>query len=215
MKKIILSLAFFALILQVIAAQQNGNIKLLPPQMDQGLSVMKALSARYSERNFDTVEIKIQDLSNLLWATNGINRPESGKKTAPSSMNSQDVDVYVCLKSGIYLYNASKNELEFLLAGDHRILLAGRQSNMAVAPVFLLLTSDISRFKPNVSDSAKVVWGSMDVGIVSQNISLFCAAMGFSTVPRGTMETEKLSQLLQLPNTRYLMLNHPVSYRKE
>jgi SagB-type dehydrogenase family enzyme len=214
MKKITLVLAGLSFVAAVFA-QTSKNISLLPPQTEQGMPVMKALSLRYSERQFDSAQFKIQDLSNLLWATNGISRTESGKRTAPSSMNSQDVDVYVCLKSGLYFYNAAKNELEFITDGDHRALVASRQAEMAVAPVFILLTSDISRFKPNVTDSAKVVWGSMDVGIVSQNISLFCASMGFSTVPRGTMDNEKLRQLLNLPKSRYLMLNHPVSYKKK
>ena len=83
-------------------AQSEETIVLNPPDTNRGLPVMKALSLRASEREFDTTSINLQDLSDLLWASNGVNRPEIGKRTAPSAQNAQDIDIYVFMKSGIY-----------------------------------------------------------------------------------------------------------------
>lgn len=208
---ITISLSF---ITACLLSQSEKTILLNQPDTTKGLPLMKTLAIRSSERDFDTTSLKLQDLSDLLWAANGVNRPESGKRTAPSAMNSQEVDIYVSLKSGVYFYNAQKSQLEFIVENDLRHAIADRQQNMASAPVFLLLVSDISRLKYG-NDSSKVVIAALDAGIVSQNISLFCASAGFSTVPRATMNHQKLKQLLQLKDTQHLMLNHPVAYKKK
>jgi len=129
----------------------------------------------------------MRDLSDLLWAANGINRPDEGKRTAPSAMNAQDVDVCVFMKQGVYLYEHRDYTLIGIVEGDHRKLIAGRQEIVAEAPVSLLLVSDISRFRAG-SDELKRTWAAIDVGIVSQNISLFCASAGLATRPRASMD---------------------------
>ena len=209
MKKIIICFSF---LLSSMFAQ--GTIVLNPPDLTRGLTVMKALSLRASERDFDTISLSLQDLSDLLWAANGINRPESGKRTAPSAINAQDIDVYVFIKSGVYLYNPDKHLLDFVISGDYRKLVAGRQENIAKAPVMCLLVSDISRFSRG-EDSLKLVWAAEDAGIVSQNISIFCASVGLATVPRATMDSQKLREILKLKESQHLMLNNPVAYKKE
>ena len=175
---------------------------------------MKALSLRASAKEFDTTKINLQDLSDLLWASNGVNRPELGKRTAPSAVNAQDIDVYVCMEQGIYLYNAKKHILDLIIDGDYRKLIAGRQDNFAKAPIFFLLVSDISRFSFG-KDSLKLIWAAEDAGIVSQNISLFCASVGLATRPRVTMDYNKLREVLKLKESQYLILNNPVSYKKD
>jgi SagB-type dehydrogenase family enzyme len=195
-------------------AQSTKTIVLNPPDITRGLPVMKALSLRTSANDFDTARIKMQDLSDLLWASNGINRPDVGKRTAPSAINAQDLDVYVSMETGIYLYDAKKHVLDLIIGGDHRKLIAGRQEKFAKAPVICLLVSDISRFKFG-EDSLKLIWAAEDAGIVSQNISLFCASVGLATRPRATMDLIKLRELLKLNKSQYLMLNNPVSIKKD
>lgn len=192
-------------------AQADQAIQLVAPDTARGLPVMKALQARASASDFDTVMLSDQDLSDLIWAANGINRPGSGKRTAPSATNAQDVDIYVCLDQGAYLYDPKKHELELAAGGDLRPLIAGRQEFAAKAPVVLLLVSDIGRFKHG-TDSLKLVWAAMDAGIVSQNIAVFCAGTGLKTRPRAIMDLGKLKTALNLRETQYLMLNNPVSY---
>jgi SagB-type dehydrogenase family enzyme len=213
MKKIII-FASIAIALNTLYAQESKTILLNPPDLTRGLPVMTALSLRASATEFDTTSLNLQDMSDLLWAANGINRPESGKRTAPSAMNSQDIDIYAVMKSGVYLYNAKNHCLDFIIDGDHRALIAGRQENFAQAPFFCVLVSDISRFSRG-NDSTKLVIAAYDAGIVSQNISIFCASVGFATRPRASMDQEKLREILQLKDSQHLMLNNPVSYKKD
>ncbi|HWS01418.1 MAG TPA: SagB/ThcOx family dehydrogenase [Prolixibacteraceae bacterium] len=213
MKKLITALCFF-LLTTALFSQTSTTIVLNQPDLNKGLNVMKAFAQRSSQSAFDTVSLKLQDLSDLLWAADGVNRADIGKRTAPSAMNSQDVDVYVSMKSGMYLYDAKKHQLDLVASGDHRTLVAGRQQNFATAPVFLILVSDISRFKSG-TDSLKLQWAAMDAGIVSQNIALFCSGTGLATHPRVTMDVPKLKEVMKLKDSQYLLLNNLVAYKKE
>ena len=197
-----------------LTAQDAGKIALNPPDTTRGVSVMKALAARASGSTYDSTEITLRDLSDVVWAANGVNRPATGKRTAPSAMNAQDIDVYVCLTSGLYLYDAQKHVLVLVAEGDHRNAVAGGQPQMATAPLFVVLVSDISRFKTG-AEADKRVWGAEDAGIVSENISLFCASVGLATRPRATMDRQTLGTLLKLTASQQLILNHPVSYPRK
>jgi len=213
MKKIIAYLCFTAIV-GSMSAQDAKTIILNPPDLTRGLPVMTALSLRASATEFDTTSLNLQDMSDLLWAANGINRPESGKRTAPSARNWQDIDIYVVMKSGAYLYNHTKHCLDFITGGDHRALVAGRQENFAVAPLFCVMVSDFSRFSSG-DDSSKMVIAAYDAGIVSQNISIFCASVGLDTRVRATMDQQKLREILQLKDSQHLMLNNPVGNKKD
>ena len=212
MKKYLFSFCFCLLTASLLA--QTPAIVLNKPDTSRGVNVMKAFAERSSQSKFDTVSLKLQDLSDLLWAADGINRPELGKRTAPSAMNSQDVDIYVALKKGFYLYDAKKHQLDLIAAGDFRQQVAGRQENFAGAPLFCVLVSDISRFKSG-SDSLKLSWAALDAGIISQNIALFCAGTGFATHPRVTMDVPKLREILKLKPTQYPLINNLVADRKD
>lgn len=222
-------------------SQELEPIKLNPPDLKRGLPFMEALSVKASVTEWSEKELSIQDLSDLLWAANGINRPESGKRTASSAQNAQDVDIYVFRKDGIYLYGAKEHVLIPVVAGDYRSevfmrrppqkapgvpeakpeqkveakpmpLPPGKPQEIA-APLVLLLVSDISRFRAGTQE-LKLEWAAIDTGIVSQNISLFCAATGLGTRPRASMDREKIRTLLKLSETQFPLLNHPVSYKK-
>ncbi len=192
MKKYILVAVAF-LFCAAFSYAGDKDIKLLKPQVKKGLPVMQALSERKSTREFADKDLDKQTLSNLLWAANGVNRPD-GKRTAPSAMNRQEIDVYACLKDGVYLYNAQKNILEFTAAGNCRL---------RNAPVTLLLVANTEKDAP---------WGLIDSGIVSQNISVFAAGMGLVTVPQGSMPKDEFSKLLKLTQNQQLILNHPIGY---
>jgi nitroreductase len=127
-------------------------------------------------------------------------------------MNAQDIDVYVFLASGAYLYNPVKNLLDPVANGDNRNVFS-RKMDEPLPPVICLLVSDISHFKMG-EDSLMLVWGAMDAGIVSQNIAIYCASAGMATRPRAGMNQQKLREILKLKDSQYLMLNNPVSYKK-
>jgi hypothetical protein len=191
-------------------SQELKPISLLPPDKTRGVTIMKAFEARASVREWSSRNLSLQDISDLLWAANGINRSTEGKRTAPSAMNAQDVDIYLFNEEGIFLYDARGNKLKPVVAGDYRSLPGATE-----APVNLVLVSDISRFRAG-SDSLKIGWANMDTGIVSQNISLFCAGTGLKTRPRASFPgADKIRSLLKLNKTQYILLNHPVGYLRK
>lgn len=212
--KRVATLAMITLLSGAVMGQAPQDIKLNAPDMERGLTIMKAFEKRASATSFSSKELSLQDLSDLLWAANGINRPESGKRTAPTAVNAQDVDIYVLLKSGAYLYDAKTQTLKGIAAGDNRKFVSERQTNFANAPAMLVLVSEISRFRGD-DNARKLSWAAMDAGIVSQNISLFCAGAGLVTRPRASMDTEGLRKLLNLNANQYPLLNNPVGYPNE
>lgn len=199
------------LFITVMNAQELKVIKLSAPDKTRGAAVMKAFSDRHSDREFASKELSLQDLSDVLWAANGINRTD-GKRTAPSALNKQDIDVYVIMKEGAYLYDAKAHVLNPIAKGDHRGAVGGSQDYPKTAPVCLVMVSDLSRFG-NVSDQTKMM-AAMDAGIVSQNINLCCAGLGLATVPRAYMDKEALKKVLKLTDSQVLMMNNPVGYPK-
>jgi len=210
MKRIVSILQFMILSLCMLG-QELKPISLNAPDLKRGLPVMEAFSLRASNTDFSDKKLSLQDLSDLLFAANGVNRKDLSKRTAPSAMNAQDVDIYVFMQEGVYFYDAFKNVLNPIIAGDQRILTAGPQTGVAKAPVILLLVSEISRFKlPD--EPMKLDGAAKDAGIVSQNINIFCAGTGLITRPRGTMDQVKIREVLKLKDSQHLMLNNPVGY---
>ena len=171
------------------------------------MTLGQALQQRRSERQYSDQEISLQTLSTLLWAACGVSDQKTGKITAPSAINMQDVKVYVCAKDGVCLYNAKANTLTKVSDKDLRETIAGRQAFAKSAPISLVLvsTKDSDR-SPNDK------FGAMDAGYVSQNIYLACTAIGLKTVARATMDFDVLKRELKLADTSYLELNHPIGY---
>lgn len=208
-----LQLFLVCLVFSVATFAADAVIKLPAPNLNRPGSVMKALSERHSTREYSPKALSVSDLSDLLWAANGINRVAKGMRTAPSAMNKQDVDVYVVLPEGCYLYNAKKHELNLITAGDYRNAVGGGQAFVKTAPVSLVLVSDISRLGDQ-KNTRNQLMGAMDAGIVSQNISIFCSSANLATVPRATMDMGKLQTVLKLKESQIPFMNHPVGYFK-
>ena len=196
----------------VVAAGQSDTRSLPAPTKSAKMTLMESLQQRHSVRDFSDKAVSDADLSELLWAACGINRPDTKKITAPSAINAQDILVYVCTKDGAWLYVPDGNSLQKVSDKDLRTAVAGRQEAVAVAPVSLVLVSDRTKF----GDRAKgaEVMGAIDAGYVSQNICLACTALGLATVPRMTMDKETLVKELHLDENKTLLVNHPVGYEK-
>ena len=208
MKKLIFNIILIFSVINSVLAQELSSIKLNNPNTKGGLPVMEALSQRASVKEWSEKKLNLQDLSDLLWASNGINRPDESKRTAASALNAQDVDVYVVMEEGSYLYDAKMQELTAVAKGDFR-----EATGKTTAPVVIVLVSDISRFKSG-EVASKLNWAALDIGIVSQNIALFCAGTGLKTRPRVSMDVAKIKAVLKLTDSQYPMLNHPVGYEK-
>jgi len=194
-------------------SQANEPIKLPPPQLDSGLPLMKALQLRQSTRNFDSKQLNLQDLSNLLWAAFGINRKESGKRTAPSAMNWQEIDIYVALKNGTFLYDAKSHILKPINDKDIRKL-TGKQYFVEEAPVNLIYVADWNRMK-YANEENKIIWSAVDAGSIMQNVYLYCASQALATVARGLFDKEALSKALHLNPEQKVILCQTVGYPKK
>jgi SagB-type dehydrogenase family enzyme len=192
------------------SAQEVRRIDLPKPQTEGGKPLMEALKARASSRAFSKGEIPLPVLSNLLWAAFGINRPDSGGRTAPSAKNWQEIDVYVATAKGLYLYDARKHALDLVVKEDIRAL-AGRQSFVADAPINLIYVADFSRTGAS-SNEEKELYCAADTGFIGQNVYLFCASEGLATVIRGSTDRPALAKAMKLRPTQKIMLSQTVGY---
>ncbi len=195
---------------QVGYSQTMDTINLPAPQTSGGKPLMEVLMQRKSSRNFSTQELPLQELSNLLWAGCGISRPESGKRTSPSAMNWQEVDIYVALKSGAYRYEPKTNLLIPVLAEDIRAK-TGSQDFVANAPVNLIYVADYSKMNDRPAEMLAMYAGT-DTGFISENIYLYCASAGLGTVVRGMFDREELKALLSLPEKKHVVFTQTVGY---
>jgi nitroreductase len=190
------------------AAPELAPVTLPPPQTDGGMPLMKALRLRASSRAFAPDPLPLQTLSNLLWAAWGINRPQEGKRTAPSARNWQDVDVVVVNATGAYLYDAKANVLKPMVAGDLRPL-TGVQDFVKEAPVDLLLVADASRAQGG-RDPGPLAYA--DAAFIAQNVYLFCASEGLAVVVRASFDGPALAKALKLSETQKVLLAQTIGY---
>ncbi len=173
---------------------------------------MQALQRRASHRQFSPRELTDAILSRLLWAANGINRADSGNRTAPSACNWQEIDLYVIRADGAYRYAPAEHRLIGVAGGDLRPL-AGVQAFVATAPVVLVLVADRSKLK-GADEDGRLFYPACDAGYVSQNIYLFCAAEGLATVALVSVDKPLLHQRLGLKADQAVILTQPVGVPK-
>ena len=170
---------------------------------------MQALKKRESGREFSSRELSPETLSSLLWAAWGINRPD-GRRTAPSARNLQDLDVYVAMSDGLYLYEAKNHQLQRILSEDIRAA-TGNQDYVKDAALNLIFVSDLAKL--NVPDPMAVeFFTGTHTGFLSQNVYLFCASEGLSTVVRGNVDTAALAKVMKLRADQKITLTQSVGY---
>lgn len=194
-------------------AQENYPIKLPQPQFETGMSLMKALHLRKSTREFGAEKLPPQVLSDLLWAAFGVNRPESGNRTAPSTHNWQDIDIYVATADGLYLFDAKSHTLKMMQAKDIRAL-TGTQDFVGDAPINLIYVSDFGRMDSDTSQEDKKIAAAIDAGFIGENVYLYCASIGLATVVRGSIDKEDLAKAMKLNSTQWIVVAQTVGYPK-
>lgn len=174
---------------------------------------MEVLKDRSSSREFSSDSLPVQTLSNLLWAAWGINRPESGKRTAPSAVNRQEMDIYVITANGVFLYDATAHALVTVLEEDIRDL-AGIQDYVKDAPVNLIYVSDLSKMG-NAEENQKLMSSFANTGFIAQNVYLYCASEGLATVVRGMIDKPALEAAMKLRPDQRVILGQTVGYPKK
>jgi len=195
------------------AVQETQVIKLPAPQTDGGKPLMQCLKARQSSREFSPEKLPLQTLSNLLWAAYGINRPESGKRTAPSAVNWQNIDLYVATADGLFLYDAKEQALVQILKEDIRAL-CGTQDFVKTTPLNLIYVGDYAKI-PRGTDEDKRFYSAAHTGFISQNVYLFCASEGLATVVRASINREELAKAMKLRPEQHIILAQTVGYPKK
>ncbi|NLG05973.1 MAG: SagB/ThcOx family dehydrogenase [Clostridia bacterium] len=199
------------LLLPVQTLGQTGKTIQLPsPRMEAGRPLMQALKDRKSTRAFTREQLPLQTLSDMLWAAFGINRPETGGRTAPSALNRQEIDVYVATSDGIYLYDPKAHVLNVVVPGDHRRV-RGRQSFVEDAPINLIYVADYSKMTGSPQEE-KDLYAAADTGFISQNVYLFCASEGLATVVRGSIDRPALTRVMKLRPHQKIILAQTVGY---
>lgn len=168
------------------------------PQTNGGKPLMEALKDRKTSRSFSDKPLEAQVLSDMLWAAFGVNRPAEGKRTAPTAMNKQNIDVYVLDAAGVWRYEAKENVLIPVLEKDLRPVMES-QPFAAKAPVTLLYVAEND------------VTSGMHAGSLYQNVGLFCASAGLNNVVR-RMDKDRLTQALPLPAGKEVIVSQSVGY---
>ena len=187
------------------------NIALPAPDKAGGMPLMEAIGKRRSAREFASRELPLPMLSSLLWAANGVNRAGGGR-TAPSAMNAQEIDVYVALPSGAYLYDAAANALQ-LVAGQDIRRVTGYQDFVDEAALDLVYVADHSRMKL-VPVASRESFASAAAGAIAQNVYLFAAGNGLSTVIRAWINRDAIADALGLEHDHQVLLSQTVGFPK-
>jgi len=204
--------AIVAMMSPMSPAQETSSIQLSKPDLASGGSLMQALSKRSSAREFSPEPLPVGTLSNLLWAGYGINRA-NGMRTAPSAMNFQDIDIYVILPGGLYLYDAKTSQLKLIAAEDLRAL-AGVQEYVKTAPVNLIYVSDYGKIKSGEAED-KLLLAAVETGAIVENVYLYCASEGLAAVVRASINRPALAKAMQLKPDQKIILGQTVGYPKK
>lgn len=192
------------------ASAAEPVVTLPAAQTTGGMPLMQALGARHSTREFGQKPLPLQTLSDLLWAAAGVNRADSGKRTAPSARDWREIDVYVATAEGAYRYDAKAHALHRVAARDVRAL-TGTQEFVASAPVNLVYVADRERMR-GVSAGDRDLYLGADTGFIAQNVYLYCASAGLATVVRGSVDREALAKALGLGPQQQITLAQSVGY---
>ncbi|HVZ20098.1 MAG TPA: SagB/ThcOx family dehydrogenase [Vicinamibacterales bacterium] len=188
------------------------TIELPSPNRSGGMPLMEALQKRESRREFAPQALQEQTLSDLLWACSGINRPELGGRTAPSAMNSQEVQLYVALPQGLFRYEPTAHTLQLEAATDVRRV-TGYQDFVDTAPLDLIYVADHARMKL-VPAAQREAYAFAAAGAMAQNVYLYCASAGLATVIRAWFDRHALSQAMGLEADQQLLLAQTVGVAK-
>jgi SagB-type dehydrogenase family enzyme len=194
------------------SAQELKPIQLPPARTDGGKPLMDVLKSRQSARVFAGDPLPLQTLSNLLWAAFGMSRGD-GRRTAPSARNWQEIDIYVVLADGVYVYDAKAHALKPVASGDHRAQ-TGTQAYVATAPVNLVYVADLAK-TGNAPAEEREIFTPADAGFIAENAYLFCTSEGLAVVVRGLIDRAALGKVLNLRADQKIILAQTIGLPKK
>jgi len=181
-----------------------------PPEMRGGMPLMEALAKRRSRREFSSAPLAQQQVSNLLWAAFGINRPASGGRTAPSALDAQEIDIYAALPGGLYICDPAAHSLSLVAPVDARKV-TGYQDFVDEAPLDLVYVADQSHMGA-VPAERRHAYSAACAGAIAQNVYLYCASADMAAVVRGWFNHAALTQALRLSEHEHVVMTQTVGY---
>lgn len=218
MKRSLLSLLFSCICL-VSAAEV---VQLPEPQLNEGTTLAEAIQNRKTDRTFSDRELPPQILSNLLWAANGINRPESGKRTVPAAIAKYAIRLYVLTAKGAYLHDYQKNTLTLVNEKDLRVYAEGRGTMGPAAGAVILMVADMDTFqkgspagRPAIPREKSTLWIGYESGSIGQDIYLYCASAGLHAVCCASLNEAELTTALDLNGSLKPIMDVIVGYPAE
>lgn len=197
--------------------QQNpmptqGSIQLSAPEADTA-KLIEALQSRHSTREFTSEPLSTAELSGLLWAADGINRPD-GKRTAPSALALYPVSIYAFVAEGVFVYNPTANTLDKVAEGDHRSI-TGMQGFVNDAPLNLVYVADLRVYDKTLLATRKngEQMSRTDAGCCAQNVNLWAATHGLGAVVRASFTQGKILKTLGLdPKDHIVVLAQSIGH---
>ena len=206
-------LALFALFLASCVMAQK-EIQLPTPSKSGGMPLMEALSTRSTNRSMDsTRHLSEQQLSDLVWAAWGVNRPD-GRRTAPSALNRQEIDLYLIGRSGAYLYDATGHKLVQVAKGDHRAEV-NNQEFTKTGDWILIFVADYSRMMNPDDTQQNAITSGVDAGLIAQNVYLYGASEGLAVVVHMSLNQKEIAEILRLGETQHIVLGQTVGLPAE
>jgi nitroreductase len=189
-------------------------IGLAAPRRTGGMPLMQALDGRRSIRSFSDRPLPAADLSGLLWAADGVNRPATGQRTAPSAYARYPVSVYVVLPQGVYRYDAPGHRLDAVAGGDHRAQ-AGTEPHERGAPLNLVYVADLGRTGETPAPASRddwLSWCAIEAGCMAQNVNLYCASEGLGAVVRVSVPKDEFRRAAGLRADQVILLGQSIGY---
>lgn len=187
---------------------QTDTVLLPPPALSPSATLDLAFKGRHSSRHYAPAPLTLQTLSTLLWCACGVNRTDTGERTAPSAHNWQEIDVFAMLPEGAFRYDARAHQLQLVRAQDLRGV-TGTQNFVATAPLNLVYVADFARMEGAKPEEQSFLAGA-DAACIAQNVYLFCACAGLGTVVRGLIDRKQLAQALGLAPSQHIALAQSV-----
>ena len=179
-----------------------------------GMDLVTALEQRKSTREYSPARISPEDLSAILWAANGVNRP-GGKRTAPSAHGNQYIEIYVVADTGSYLYDSPDHRLKWVSDGDLRGKMA-RQAYISKASHILVLVADLDRVPgPLRTREEKLYWANATAGTIGQNVYLMASSRGIGTCIVAGLNEENIRQAFKLPGNLVPLYVMPLGYQRK
>lgn len=194
----------------------TSTVKLPVPQINASFPLDQAIYERRSVRNFKTQNVTLNQLSQLLWAAQGITEPRRKLHTAPSAGALYPLDLYIVKNDGVWQYVPKKHALKLVMEGDVRGQLSAAALDQTMpkdAPINVVIIANYNKITPKYGERG-IMFAHIEAGHIAQNLMLEAVALGLVSVPIGGFDPTKTNQLFSLSPQQAVLYIIPLGYKK-